>query len=192
MKIDQYPAITTVSNDDLLLVETISDSAYKKVSKANLLAGISGGGLLISQLADIRPNGVSAGSAIQNTWTSRTINTVRSDDIGLTLANNTITLGTGKYYLNCNAEFYLPVAARLRLQNTSNNSTVLLGMASYSYASYEATDCHLSGVFSLESSSNLQIQYYFYGSNLQVHNLGVNSACGVDKVYLLADIFKVG
>ncbi|MEH1885869.1 hypothetical protein [Nostoc sp.] len=65
-------------------------------------------------------------------------------------------------------------------------------MTSYSYGSYEASDCRLSGVFNLANSTNLQIQYHFSGSNLQVHNLGVNSGCGVDEVYLLADIFKVG
>ena len=46
MKIEQYPSITTLTDTDLLLVETSSDSAYKSISVASLRAvlGVSNSG----------------------------------------------------------------------------------------------------------------------------------------------------
>ncbi|OYD98880.1 hypothetical protein [Nostoc sp. 'Peltigera membranacea cyanobiont' 232] len=44
MKIDEYPQITNASSDDILLIETASDSAYKSIKKSDLLSGISSSG----------------------------------------------------------------------------------------------------------------------------------------------------
>ncbi|MEH2138684.1 hypothetical protein [Nostoc sp.] len=44
MQIKDYPLITALSDDDLLLVQTANDSAYKCITKANLFSGYSSTG----------------------------------------------------------------------------------------------------------------------------------------------------
>ncbi len=153
---------------------------------------LPGSNLSFIQLLDSRSSGVAGGSFTANAWTPRTINTIKSDQTGLvTLSSNTFILPEGTYYLDAKAYFYLPNYAKLRLRNTTDNSTLLLGMTTFSYVASSGIINPLSGIFSIAASKNLQIQYLVNSSNLQPANTGDAAGFTVDEIYLTADFFKL-
>ncbi|MEH2456538.1 hypothetical protein [Nostoc sp.] len=64
MQIKDYPLITALSDNDLLLIQAANDGAYKSITKANLLAGLSSsaGGTSSGLLLDAVTNVISARS----------------------------------------------------------------------------------------------------------------------------------
>ncbi|MEH1829530.1 MAG: hypothetical protein V7L22_30040 [Nostoc sp.] len=195
MKIDGYPEITSVASTDLLLVETSSDGAYKKVQKSNLLAGLSSGGssLQFIQLADKRSSGIPGGNFAANVWKERTVNTIAHDDTAsVTLSSNTFVLPPGSYWIDAKAYFYLSNYSQMRLYNTTDNTVLALGITAWNTVSNGGYLNHVSGYFTVASGKNLQLQYHVSASNLQSANTGDAAGNGNDEIYALIDIFKVG
>ncbi|OUL34105.1 hypothetical protein [Nostoc sp. 106C] len=157
-----------------------------------LFQTVSGTSIQYIQLLDSRSSGTQGGSFTANAWSPRPINTIATDETGLvTLSTNTFVLPAGKYWLDCKAAFYLGNAQRLRLQNTTDNTTILLGMSVWNFVSASDFINTLSGMFTISAAKNLQIQYRVNSTNLQSPNLGDATSFSVNEIYLMADLFKL-
>lgn len=195
MQIKDYPLKSSPVNSDLFLLQDSIDNSYQSATIGSVLAlnpSGAGGSTKCIQLLDKRISGTNGGSFTANTWTPRTVNTIQSDQVGsTTLSSNTFVLPSATYWLNAQSYFYLPNYARMRLQNVTDNVTLLLGLVTWDNNGAGGNYNPLSGLFTVDSSKNLQLQYYVTSTNIQAANLGDASSIGTE-IYTTIDLFKVG
>ncbi|OUL28281.1 hypothetical protein BV378_07615 [Nostoc sp. RF31YmG] len=193
MQIKDYPLKGSPVGADLLLLQDSANNSYESASITSVLSLVpTGTNLKYIQLLDSRSSGTAGGSHTANSWLPRTINTIATDQTAqVTLSSNTFVLPAGTYWLDCKAAFYLANAHRLRLQNTTDNTTILLGMSAWNFVSASDFINCLSGCFTIAASKSLQIQYRVTGTNIQSPNLGDPTSFGVNEIYLTADLFKL-
>ncbi|OUL28783.1 hypothetical protein [Nostoc sp. 106C] len=192
MQIKDYPLKSSPVGSDLLLLQDSSDNSYESAPISSILSLVpTGTNLKYIQLLDSRTSGTAGGSFTSGSWQPRTVNTVATDQTSqVTLSSNTFVLPAGTYWLDCKAAFYLGNATKLRLQNTTDNTTILLGLSAWGFNSSFDSINFLSGCFTIGSSKNLQIQYRVSGTNIQSPNLGDAVSFGVNEIYLIADLLK--
>jgi len=165
------------------------------------ITGISGGGgssgpIQIMIVKDQKVAGTNGGTAVANTWTARALNTIQSNSItGASLASNTITLPAGTYYVTASASFFHLERARIRLRNTSDNTTALVGSCAYSNIDQDSdmSTSLLDGVITIAANKNFQIQY-FSSTNGERNTgaLGVaTTGSGEVEVYAQIKIWKI-
>lgn len=116
---------------------------------------------------DQKATTTAGGGCVAATQNIRTLNTVVLNNIGASLSSNQITLGSGSYY----AEFSAPAVSpstninlhRLRLRDTTNIVTVVLGSNTHSGSQFGNDGQNVaigSGIFTLAGSANLELQHY--------------------------------
>lgn len=142
----------------------------------------------IVQLRDERASGTSGGAASISTWTKRTVNTEVADTGGLcSLASSVFTLQPGTYDLVGFAQFYAVANARIRLQNTSDGITVILGGSGYfSGGDFGAGPVPIVGRFTISAAKNFELQYWVAAST-GAADLGSSGSTGVSEVFV--DLF---
>ncbi|AFY34876.1 hypothetical protein [Calothrix sp. PCC 7507] len=194
MQIKDLPEKNTSDNSDKILIQEIG-GATKHITRENFLSGINSGDNQASyiQLLDSRTSGEAGGSPTRNSWAARNINTIQIDEtLQVSLNTSTFTLPSGKYYLSCQANFYRSGETKLRLRNTTDNVSALLGLNNY-ITGDNALVTTLSGEFTIAASKDFQIQYFVpsYASTSS-SGLGTPCATGENEIYLIADIWKLG
>ncbi|MEH1779838.1 MAG: hypothetical protein V7L26_12120 [Nostoc sp.] len=197
MKISEYPVITTLSDNDLLLIETASDGAYKSISNSNLKAEVSGNGSgsAYIQLTDTRASGVVGGTATFASWTTRPINNIDHDDTSaVTLVSNEFVLPSGIYQIEATVAFYGLFDTKLRLQNVTDATTILYGInAQFNPSAGFVGHSHLFGKFTVTANKSLALQYYTVsGGSSSQYNYGGSVGDGSPEKYASIDIWKVG
>jgi hypothetical protein len=161
------------------------------------LSSIQKYGLVTCELS----TGTNAGSAVINTWTTRTITNLygNSTNISINTSTNKITLNAGKYALHCIAIFNATNSTQLRLQNTTDNSTAAYGLVYYLNSnsgllgtSNQSTPVTLNAYISINSTKDFQIQY-FVGRNSGSTALGIaaGSGAGIPETYMSISIYEV-
>jgi hypothetical protein len=174
---------------------------------ANWTAFVAGDVLTAAQLngvvdnfADIaifnetQANGTNGGATVANAWTKRTLNTTNVNNIaGASIATSVITLPAGTFKVNASAPFYAgsgPLdGSKLRLQNTTAATTEIIGQSMYLGLVAQTASITLGGVFTLATSSNLELQYYV--KSVQGNGLGQSSSTGVSEVYANIEITRI-
>jgi hypothetical protein len=165
MKIDGYPTITTLSDNDLLLIETASDSAYKGIKASDLKAyiGLSSGGSggggsggtdsLASDVVLLMPFTTATGTTDSKGNTTTALN-------GASISTTQSKWGTGALYLNGSQQISVahnpafsmgssPLTVECWIYPMSNNITIA-DKSGQAYVSYP------NWAFSLNSSNQLQ------------------------------------
>lgn len=113
------------------------------------------------------PSGGSAGTAIANAWSTRPLNSIRYDDIGISLSSNQIVLPAGTYEVSAYAVFnnanFKVSDAKLRIQNITTNATLAFSLNSSMSvgANYSSFPVSINSErFSLAATSNIALQYF--------------------------------
>ena len=147
------------------------------------------------KVSDVKTSGTAGGTFTQAAWRTRTLNTEDSDpDAICALSSDQITLTAGTYECRIISTAHRVGNHKLRLQNVTGASTVLLGMNSYANnaADYAENFNHVVGRFTITASQALEVQHYC--QTTQANN-GFGGACtiaGVSDVYTIAEFWKVG
>ena len=109
---------------------------------------------------ETQATGTSGGTNVLNTWTKRTLNTTVINQIsGCSISSSVITLGAGVYMLRATSPFVFTNNAKIRLRNTSDGSTTLVGIPGYTNSAAGGIST-IDGSFTLTGSKNFEIQYY--------------------------------
>jgi hypothetical protein len=155
----------------------------------------AGAGLFTSYaiLAHVEPDGTDGGSSVQDTWTTRTINTEVADPDGIvTLSSNQFTLGAGSYLIEWACVAQATSVATSRLYDSTNtaaiqNSLVLQTSTTYAGSATSAGSARVSPT----GSTAYEIQMNTNNSNAS-DGFGLdNPATGAgDEVYLFVKIYK--
>jgi hypothetical protein len=157
---------------------------------ANFSFAAGGGFAIFNETQAINTNG---GSSVANTFTKRVLNTTNVNTItGCSIASSVITLPAGSYYVTGSAPFHQTVGTRIRLQNTTDSTTAILGqnciLASGENVDYGAT---LLGYFTIAASKNFELQYYVTAAVASTGLGRANNMGSMSEVYGEISIQKV-
>lgn len=146
-------------------------------------------------LRDVKGNGTSGGTFTAGTWQTRDLNTIVTDSHGLVaLASNQATLPAGVYQVNdCRAPAFRVNRHVTRLWNATGSTQLLSGQNAFSDQSddFAQTNAHLSGRFTLSSSSAIEIQH-FAQSTHSLQGFGVEGSIGVPEIYTELIVERIG
>ena len=159
------------------------------VNAKGLITAASSGSTTLSyaEFQNQQANGTGSGeSPSAATWTKRTLNTTITNTIaGASLASSQVTLPAGTYVCTCYGQAHIGGSGggmKMRLRNTTNSSTILVGPSSLTTAAGDVNPL-LEGTFVLSGSSVLEVDGYWTGSSGNTGGSGV-SGDGEVAVYL--------
>jgi len=107
-------------------------------------------------------NTVSGDSLVAGSWTKRTLNTTRTNTVtSATLTASVVNLPAGTYYIEANAPAQSINVHQIRLRNTSDGATALVGETNYASATNTVMNqATLSGRVTIASSKNFELQHW--------------------------------
>ncbi len=192
-KIDGLTAATTAALSDLCVL--LVSGLARKMTLTNLktVLGVGLTPLDLLHVRDEKATTVAGGSSSAATWNQRDLNVAVTNTItGASLASDQITLPAGTYDIVAIAPSYRIDRNRLRLQNTTDASTELVGSCNYTAAATDHTIgvAHLSGRFVLSGVKVLQLQHYATSARA-TDGLGLSTNDGAVEVYADVQIRKV-
>ena len=122
----------------------------------------------------------------QNT---RELTTVKTNEItGASLSSNQITLPSGTYFAQAEANGYVNARHKISLYNTTDASYTLVGLSSNSHASYYTTSpSMLSGRFTISAQKVFELRHYIQSGSAS--GIAVNAS--LVEVYANVRIWKV-
>lgn len=144
-----------------------------------------------AKLSDTKTAGTGAGTFTSGAWRTRTINTEDNDSAGIvSLSANQFILQAGTYRINARACAYQVDSHKSRLYNITDSTTTLVGTSEVSgvVPTYASTWSKIAGEFTIAGAKTFEIQHYcsITGAFGNASNVGVN------EIYLLCEIWKVG
>ena len=166
---------------------------------------VAGAVLTAAQLNDVIDNfqdialfnetqaaGTNGGSAVATTWTKRTLNTTNFNAItGASIASSVITLPAGTYRVVGNAPFTRVNKVKLRLQNTTDATTAVIGQSSYTQDNSDQNfPVALNGIFTIAGTKNFEFQYWALTASATT-GLGTNTGAGISEVYAVIEITRI-
>ncbi|MEH1809643.1 hypothetical protein [Nostoc sp.] len=186
---------TTAENSDIIAIQQ-ADGVTCHITRENFLGNVGGAtsAQKYIQLSETFPSGSKGGSAPVNAWSARKLNTIKTDDTGTVVLDSStgvFLLPAGIYYINATSNFYAVGEVKLRLQNITTNSTLLIGSNGYcSYNDNSYTDMQLRGRFTVASGESLALQYYCRVGG-SIYNLGTTVQDGSSETWTIVDLSKI-
>lgn len=140
-------------------------------------------------------SGTDGGTAATNTWTTVDLNTLISYPTGssrMTLSTNTITIQPGVYKINSTKAFIGTAYSKIRLRNTTNNTTLAIGSNIYCHRENQAVKSgsgtsNINDIFTITTTSILIIQY-FCTDSVPLISLGAAVGGGEAERYSITSI----
>ena len=138
-------------------------------------------------LRDERADGTVAQSLSSGSWTKRELNIVKTNEItGASVSSSTMTIPAGSYYISCSAPADQCDLHKLRLQNTTDGTTLLVGVNADDGGG-NTTLATMNGRFTLSGSKSIELQHRVSTSGTG----GVACTFGVVEVYADVQIWKI-
>jgi len=141
---------------------------------------------------ETQASGTNGGSSTATTFVKRTLNTTVVNNItGCSIASSVITLPAGSYIVTASAPCYESNLFKIRLQNTTDSTTVALGTSEYDGSSAVQTRGILSGHFTITGNKNFELQHYVSTARANLGFGNPTSIASVSEVYSTIQIDKV-
>ena len=138
-------------------------------------------------IRDEKADGTVAQSLSSGSWTKRELNTVKTNEItGASVSSSTMTIPAGSYYISCSAPADQCDLHKLRLQNTTDGTTLLVGVNADD-GGLNTTLATMDGRFTLSGSKSVELQHRVSTSGTG----GVACTFGVVEVYADVQIWKI-
>lgn len=145
---------------------------------------------VIAVFNETQAAGTQGGSSTTAGWTKRTLNTTLTNQIsGCSISSSVITLPAGIYSILAFSPFMNATNTKLRLRNTSDSTTPLVGISNYSSTS-TGTIAVLQGIFTITSSKNFEVQYLVSAAQA-TYGLGIATG-SENEIYSTIFIQQVG
>ena len=172
---------------------------------ANWTAFVSGDVLTAAQLngvvdnfADIaifnetQANGTEGGTFTSGSFVKRTLNTTVVNNItGCSIASSVITLPAGTYFVSALAPALQVSNHKLRLQNTSDATTIAIGTNnSTAAANTVQTTATLVTCFTLAASKTIELQHRC-ATTAATYGLGTQNGFSVSEIYSSITIARI-
>lgn len=155
----------------------------------------------LAHICDEKPAGTTGGTFTTGVWNIRALNTVKADNIGVTLAADTITMPAGNYF----CDIYVPAAGqgingpqpgghRAVLYDADNNVELLYSVSGHNDPdNYKQYDARIRGQFTLAVTTDLQIRHKNVGQTVNNEGFGMCSDIdGLPERYTEAVFYDLG
>ena len=140
---------------------------------------------------ETQASGTQGGGSVATTWTKRTLNTTLVNNItGASIAASVITLPAGSYIVSASAPCYESNTFKIRLQNTSDATTAILGTSEYDGSSSVQTRTFLNGFVTITGTKNFELQHWVQTARINF-GFGYPTSAGVSEIYSTIQITKV-
>jgi hypothetical protein len=141
-------------------------------------------------LADEKSQGLPGGTFTSGAWRTRDLNQKKSDAGGhCSLSNNQFTLAAGTYRARIQAPAFAVGTHMARLQNVTDDVTVLTGQSEYNAVTAEsATICTIIGRFAIAAPKTFEVQHICYQTVADV-GLGVGGGYAVET-FTVVELLK--
>lgn len=152
---------------------------------------IDGFGFQLFHAQDQKSSGTDGGTFTQGAWRTRTLNTSVTNEIsGASLASSHAALPVGTYYAQGQAPGSVVGRHQLRIQNTTDGTTLVTGSNAYSSAgSTNNSLAVVSGRFTLTGAKNVELQHQCEATRAST---GFGESCDFDlEVYADLKIWKI-
>jgi hypothetical protein len=134
------------------------------------------------------------GSSVAATWTTRRLNTVKTNTISnasLDSVNYLITLPAGTYRVRAKCPAYICNDNRAKLYNYTTSADILIGSTAYSNNSYYVQDDSIvEGQFTLSSASQICLKHWAL-SSISNYGFGRSATTGDNEVFAEIEIWEV-
>ncbi len=175
----------------------IVDSATGSFTESLTISGVpvpleAGSSSEYINIRDEKSSGVAGGTFSSGDWRTRILNTIADDDTGdVTLVTNQFTLPAGTYQIMASAPAYFVAYHQLRLRNTSDSSTPVIGSSTWVHnnGNYsQVNHSFLSGQFTITSSKTFELQHR---CSLTMNTAGMGQPSSfVTEVYAQVALYK--
>lgn len=173
--------------DQLSATGTASATVFLRGDNVWAAAGDNFGSSLF-QVIDQKADNTSPQSLTSGSWAKRDLQTVKTNEItGASVSSSTLTIPAGSFYIIAWASSGFNDLHKLRLQNTTDGTTLLIGLNAFSGATTAFAPALLSGRFTLSGSKSVELQHRVSTTG----NAGTAANFGVVEVYADVQIWKV-
>ena len=145
------------------------------------------------KVSDVKTSGTAAGGFTQDVWQTRILNTEDSDDDGVcSLSSNQITLAAGTYECRISAPGFHVGKHKVRLQNITGGTTLLIGTSEFCYISGNVSQSRsfMNGKFTIVASQALEVQHRC-NTTRATDGFGYPCSFSINEVYAVAEFWKV-
>lgn len=141
---------------------------------------------------DVKSSGTNGGTFTSGSWQTRDLNTSEGDTEIVSVSSNQFTLQAGVYNISAEARCMNCRENKLRLQNTTDASTAIIGMTEDSGGVSDANSpgARLKGRVEITSAKTFELQHRGTSTQASV-GFGTAASFGVDEVYTQIEITKV-
>lgn len=139
-------------------------------------------------------SGTAGGTTTLGAYTKYPLNTevLDTDSLG-SISSSVITLAAGTYNVWGWVIFYRTNSSRLRLRNTSDSATLILGSSTRANTGNNvSTSALIQGRFTIAASKNIELQYYCESGSGESSALGFPVGSGESEVYGSISFERVG
>jgi hypothetical protein len=141
---------------------------------------------------ETQASGTNGGTSVATTFTKRTLNTTVVNNItGCSIASSVITLPAGSYIVTASAPSFESNLFKIRLQNTTDSSTAVLGTSELTGSGVVQTNGIVSGFFTITGNKNFELQHYVQSARANLGFGNPTSIASVSEVYSTIQIDKV-
>ena len=180
-----------IADADLFLLDDGAGGTLRKTAASRIKTYV-GGGIFESALLHIRDeksSGTSGSSSSSGSWQTRTLNTVKTNEItSASLSSNQISLPSGTYYIMAKASHFDGDRHKIKLANITDSSDEIIGSSEYAEDVYNGTtNSYLNGRFTISDTKVFEIQHRCEVTG----SFGVASSFTVVEVYADVQIWKV-
>lgn len=193
------PVIDVVAGDFFeLFIEIETDTSVKRDASLSWFsmeivepALVVGGGTAPDLLHVRQETSGQGGTSTATTWTKRVLNTVMTNEItGASLASDQITLPAGTYEIHASAPILDAFRFQLRLRNTTDNATLVVGTSENMGGTDDISRGHVDGRFTIDGIKVLEFQYWVAFAQA-TNGLGIAVGSGETNVYAEVFITKI-
>lgn len=131
-------------------------------------------------------SGTQGGAATPSVWTTRPLNTLHHDDVGVSLASNRISLPAGTYAAVGQFATYNPEKCLHRLYDATNAVELVR-----STGERRPTHTGLVGMFTLAAAADVELQIYSDNATVQNQRMGWAVGEGGDERFASLLLEKV-
>ena len=143
-------------------------------------------------LENRQTNGNDAGTPTGASWNKLDLNTEVIDTANnCSLASGVLTLQPGTYLALGNGVNHRGDTSKLRLRNTSDSVSTLIGMNSYSASAgvYAGINTNLTGQFTITAAKNFELQAWYESGTTNA--LGIHTTDAEIEVYASLELLKL-
>jgi hypothetical protein len=186
--------VETASANDVYIADGLGSGAWAVIDVDVLDTAVFP---KLLHVRDEKASGTGGGSFTAGAWRTRTLNTVKTNEIsGASLSSNRITLPAGTYFIQAMALSERTRKHVLKLYNITDSADTIVGLGAYSEDANGSggtldveIPAHVTGQFTIASEKVFELQHRCTISSTT--GFGVAASFGVVEVYADVLIWKL-